>query len=130
MANRESTNKGANALSKDAATTPSAGLPFQPGDLVVHPTHGLGRFSGMRAMGDTPNQQYFQLDYASGDRVFVPADQVDRLTKYVGDEVDVARLTSKESPTRSPYARPSNPNAGRGPAPTPTPTTTPTPSPS
>jgi len=44
------------------------------------------------------------------------------LERYSGDEVDVARLTSKESPSRSPYARPSNPNAAHPPVPVPTPT--------
>ena len=109
-------------------TKANQALPFKPGDLIVHATHGLGRFSGMRTMGEE-NGQYLQLDYASGDRVFVPLENLDRVTKYIGDEVDVARLTSKESPSRSPYARPANPNAGHTSIPTPTPTPTPTPPP-
>lgn len=117
--------KGANQLEKDAVTKANQ-VPFKPGDLVVHATHGLGRFSGMRAMGDA-NGQYLQLDYASGDRVFVPLENLDRITKYAGDEVDVARLTSKESPSRSPYARPANPNAAHPPATPPTATTPTTP---
>jgi transcription-repair coupling factor (superfamily II helicase) len=120
--------KGASTLDKDSVTKSTSAVPFKPGDLVMHATHGLGRFSGMRAMGDADGQ-YLQLDYASGDRVFVPLENLDRITKYVGDEVDVARLTSKESPTRSPYARPANPNAAHGPAAAPTPTPTPTPPP-
>ena len=101
-------------------------VPFKPGDLIVHATHGLGRFSGMKAMGDG-NGQYLQLDYASGDRVFVPLENLDRITKYSGDEVDVVRLTSKESPSRSPYARPANPNAAHPPAQPPAATPTPPP---
>jgi len=77
-------------------TKSNSAMPFKPGELVMHATHGLGRFSGMRAMGDADGQ-YLQLDYASGDRVFVPLEHLERVTKYVGDEVDVARLTSKES---------------------------------
>ena len=80
--------------------------PFQPGELIVHATHGLSRDIGIRLLEaeDGSTAEYFQLDYANGDRVFVPIGQVDRLSKYVGDEVDLARLTAGVE-RRTPYSR-------------------------
>ena len=53
--------------------------------------------------------QYFQLDYAEGHRVFVPVEHVARLSKYVGEEAALARLTTTEQ--RSPYSRSQKPAA-------------------
>lgn len=54
--------------------------------------------------------EYFQLDYANGDRVFVPIAHVGRLDKYLGDEVDLARLTAAAE-RRTPYSRGQKPAA-------------------
>jgi len=59
--------------------------------------------------------QYFQLDYAEGHRVFVPVEHVGRLSKYVGEEAALARLTTSEQ--RSPYSRSQKPAATPTPAP-------------
>jgi len=59
--------------------------------------------------------QYFQLDYAEGHRVFVPVEHVARLSKYVGEEAALARLTTSEQ--RSPYSRSQKPAAAPAPAP-------------
>ena len=59
--------------------------------------------------------QYFQLDYAEGHRVFVPVEHVARLSKYVGEEAALARLTTTEQ--RSPYSRSQKPAATPTPAP-------------
>ncbi|MCB9154771.1 MAG: transcription-repair coupling factor [Caldilineae bacterium] len=56
------------------------------GDYVVHMEHGIGRFVGLMkmAMDDGSEREYLQLDYAMGDRLFVPVHQADRLSRYVG----------------------------------------------
>ena len=59
--------------------------------------------------------QYFQLDYAEGHRVFVPVEHVARLSKYVGEEAALARLTTTAQ--RSPYSRSQKPAATPTPAP-------------
>lgn len=56
---------------------------------------------------DGTSAQYFQLDYAEGHRVFVPVEHVGRLSKYVGEEATLARLTTSEQ--RSPYSRSQKP---------------------
>jgi transcription-repair coupling factor (superfamily II helicase) len=62
-------------------------LDLSPGDFVVHRVHGVARYAGMtrRAIGDA-ERDYLLLEYARGDRLFVPADQVDVVSKYVGGE--------------------------------------------
>ncbi len=68
-------------------------LQLRPGDLVVHEQHGVGRFVEMAqrtVQGAT--REYLVLEYAAskrgqpGDRLFVPTDQLDQITRYVGGE--------------------------------------------
>ncbi|MDR2723181.1 MAG: transcription-repair coupling factor [Cellulomonadaceae bacterium] len=72
-------------------------LQLRAGDFVVHEQHGVGRFIEMvqRTLGAGPNaatREYLVVEYASskrgqpGDRLFVPMDQLDQVTKYVGGE--------------------------------------------
>ncbi|MER2600579.1 MAG: transcription-repair coupling factor [Caldilineales bacterium] len=57
-----------------------------PGDFVVHMEHGIGQFAGLihMPMDDGALREYLQVDYAMGDRLFVPVHQADRLSRYVG----------------------------------------------
>jgi transcription-repair coupling factor (superfamily II helicase) len=60
-------------------------LEFEPGDLIVHVDHGIGRFTGMRLMGeDGQEREYMQLEYAEGDKLYVPVEHLERVQKYVG----------------------------------------------
>jgi transcription-repair coupling factor (superfamily II helicase) len=72
-------------------------LALRPGDYVVHEQHGVGRFVELtaRTIGSGPaagTREYLVLEYAAakkgqpGDRLWVPTDQLDQLTKYVGGE--------------------------------------------
>ena len=67
-------------------------LDLEAGDAVVHRTHGVGRFVGMvtreitTPSGDVAKRDYVELEYAKGDRLFVPSDQVDAVAKYQGGE--------------------------------------------
>ncbi|WP_460632538.1 transcription-repair coupling factor [Leifsonia lichenia] len=75
-------------------------LALKPGDFVVHQTHGIGKFveltqrevsSGGRNAVKS-KREYLVLEYAPskrgypGDKLFVPTDQLDLLTRYVGGE--------------------------------------------
>jgi transcription-repair coupling factor (superfamily II helicase) len=56
-----------------------------PGDYAVHVDHGIGRFVGMRKLClDLAEREYLTLEYAAGDLLYVPTDQSDRVTHYVG----------------------------------------------
>jgi transcription-repair coupling factor (superfamily II helicase) len=67
---------------------------LQPGDYVVHSQHGIGRFVEMRerTVGGA-TREYLVLEYASAkrgqpaDRLFVPTDALDEISRYVGGEV-------------------------------------------
>jgi len=67
---------------------------FSPGDYVVHATHGIAYFREMmrkEVLGS--ERDYLVLEYARGDRLYVPADQIDRVTKYVGPDGAAPRVT-------------------------------------
>jgi len=56
-----------------------------PGDLVVHTHHGVGRFEGIRKMPvDGVEKDYIKIAYAGGDSLYVPATQLDLVSKYIG----------------------------------------------
>ncbi len=58
---------------------------LEPGDLVVHVDHGIARYVGMtqREYGGA-TKEYLQLDFAGDDKIFLPADQIGRITRYSG----------------------------------------------
>jgi transcription-repair coupling factor (superfamily II helicase) len=60
---------------------------LKPGDYVVHYHHGVGRYGGMvqRSIGGI-ERDYLLLEYKSGDRLYVPSDQIDAVRHYVGGE--------------------------------------------
>jgi transcription-repair coupling factor (superfamily II helicase) len=68
-------------------------LALRPGDHVVHEQHGVGRFVEMmqRTVGGA-TREYLVIEYAPskrgqpGDRLYVPTDQLDQVTRYVGGE--------------------------------------------
>jgi transcription-repair coupling factor (superfamily II helicase) len=58
-----------------------------PGDYAVHRVHGVGRYTGMaRRVVAAAERDYLLLEYAAGDRLYVPAEQVDVVSRYVGGE--------------------------------------------
>jgi len=71
-----------------------------PGDYVVHMEHGIGHFEGMTQKEvDGTNREYLELTYAEGDKLFVPVDQADKLSKFVyeeGQEPILTRLGTNE----------------------------------
>ena len=69
-------------------------FPFKPGDYVVHSTHGIALFSAIvRQEVGGRERDYFLLEYADGDKLYVPLEQVDRITRYVGPDGSNPRLT-------------------------------------
>jgi transcription-repair coupling factor (superfamily II helicase) len=58
-----------------------------PGDFAVHRVHGVGQYIGMvRRAVAAAERDYLLLEYAAGDRLYVPAEQVDVVSRYVGGE--------------------------------------------
>lgn len=72
----------------------SVTFPFKPGDYVVHAKHGIAYFKEIvREEAAGKMRDYFLLEYAHGDKLYVPFEQVDRLTRYVGPDGAAPRLT-------------------------------------
>ncbi len=56
-----------------------------PGDLVVHENYGIGRFVAMEQMRiDGAVKDYVKIAYQGSDTLFVPATQLDMVSKYIG----------------------------------------------
>ncbi|MCI0346608.1 MAG: transcription-repair coupling factor [Chloroflexi bacterium] len=59
-----------------------------PGDLVVHIDHGIARYERMlrRSSGVGDERDYLELSFAAADKIFVPVEQIARVTRYAGAE--------------------------------------------
>ena len=76
-----------------------------PGDFAVHRIHGVGRYTGIvhRELAGS-ERDYLVLEYAKGDKLYVPSDAVGMVARYIGGDVprvhrmggtDWARATAK-----------------------------------
>ncbi len=87
------------SLTKDNRRMPSKRrnaidpITLKPGDYVVHEQHGVGKYVEMvRRTINGGEREYLIIEYAPskrgqpGDRLFVPTDSLDQVTKYVGGE--------------------------------------------
>ncbi len=90
---------GQKAAGKDGARMPARRrktidpLTLEAGDYIVHEQHGVGRYIEMvqrTVQGAT--REYLVVEYAPakrgqpGDRLYIPTDQLEQITKYVGGE--------------------------------------------
>lgn len=70
------------------------------GDYVVHSTHGIAVYAGLQRREVAGIiRDYAVLEYAGGDRLFVPTDQLDRITKFIGSAGEapaISRLGGSE----------------------------------
>jgi transcription-repair coupling factor (superfamily II helicase) len=64
-----------------------------PGDLVVHIEHGIGRYIGLVKLDfEGVEREYLAVAYANDDKLYVPIHQADRLARYVGIDDGLPRL--------------------------------------
>lgn len=69
------------------------------GDYVVHTVHGIARYEGLRTLTvDKITRDYIMLQYAGSDALYIPVDQLDRVSKYAGagENVKLSSMTSKD----------------------------------
>lgn len=64
---------------------------LKPGDLVVHVDHGVGRYEGLRTL-DLAGAAHdcLELGYAKGDKIFLPVENIDLISRYGSEEADTA----------------------------------------
>ncbi len=60
-------------------------LDLSPGDYVVHEAHGIGRYMGLETLTiDGVTRDYVSIQYAGTDKLFLPCDRLDAVSKYIG----------------------------------------------
>ncbi len=60
---------------------------LSPGDLVVHIHHGIGLYRGLERLDISGgDRDYLHLEYAQGDTLYVPTDQIALVQRYIGVE--------------------------------------------
>ncbi|HEU65057.1 MAG TPA: DEAD/DEAH box helicase, partial [Chloroflexi bacterium] len=70
-----------------------------PGDYVVHVDHGIARFHGLNMMSsDGMEREYLVLEYAAGDRLYVPTERIDRVSRYIGAGDQAPHLSRLRTP--------------------------------
>jgi len=70
-----------------------------PGDYVVHVDHGIARFHGLARMSsDGVEREYLVLEYAAGDRLYVPTERIDRVSRYIGAGDQAPHLSRLRTP--------------------------------
>ena len=58
---------------------------IEPGDVVVHATHGIGRYHGMTLLErDSAKQEFLKIEYADKAYLYVPVTQIEQVQKYAG----------------------------------------------
>lgn len=63
------------------------------GDYVVHAIHGIGKYTGLKTVEiDGIHRDFIEIAYAGTDRLLLPADNLDQLQKYIGNEGGTPRL--------------------------------------
>ncbi len=68
-------------------------MSLRPGNYLVHVDHGIGIYRGLtRLVVDGHETDCLHIDYAMGDRLFIPADQLHLLQKYVAEEGRVPNM--------------------------------------
>jgi transcription-repair coupling factor (superfamily II helicase) len=74
----------------EAALTWSSFGQLKNGDLVVHQDHGIGRYGGLCKMEiEQKVNDFVVIEYVGNDRLYIPADRISVLQKYIGaDEAD------------------------------------------
>ncbi len=59
------------------------------GDYVVHEVHGIGQYMGIENLTiDGVSRDYINIRYAGSDRLFLPVDKLDMVSKYIGAHSD------------------------------------------
>ena len=73
---------------------------LEPGDVVVHVDHGVARYDGLvrrAAAGGTEERDFLELHFAEKGRMWVPVEQIERVSRYAGgDHPQLSKLGGGE----------------------------------
>ncbi len=93
----ETTDNSIELTRNEKADISSSKMP-DPGDLVVHLSHGIGRFVGLKQLNTfVGTSDCLEISYKDESKVFVPIENMDLVSKYFGpDDRDIDSLNSKK----------------------------------
>jgi len=67
---------------------------LQIGDYIVHNTHGIGRYIGIKTISKNGlSKDYIQLEYKDNDKLYIPVEKIDLISKYSSGEGYVPKLS-------------------------------------
>lgn len=81
-------------------TSPAETYDLVPGDMVVHLNNGIGRYLGMEKHVNhlgVPSE-FFLIEYAENAKLYVPLNQANLITKYVGSHEEIPKMHALGSP--------------------------------
>ena len=62
---------------------------LEVGDVVVHETYGIGRYTGIENLTTAGvSRDYIGIQYAGSDKLFIPVEKLDMVSKYIGAHAD------------------------------------------
>jgi transcription-repair coupling factor (superfamily II helicase) len=59
-------------------------LELRDGDYVVHLSHGIGRYRGLKLLGEQDGEEHLEIEFQGGTKVYVPCSKIELVQKYVG----------------------------------------------
>lgn len=63
------------------------------GDYVVHGSHGIGKYEGLHTIiKNGIKKDYLTVEYQGGDKLYIPVEKLDLITKYSGKEGTIPKL--------------------------------------
>ena len=66
---------------------------LEKGDFVVHIAHGIGRYEGLKTIEKNGvKKDYLTVEYQGGDKLYIPVEKIDIITKYSGKEGVIPKL--------------------------------------
>lgn len=87
---KKNKNKNIDTLQMEILTS------LREGDFVVHFDHGIGKFVGIKQIEiDQNKREYLEIHYLEGDKLFVPIDQADKVSRFIGGEGDTQPRLSR-----------------------------------
>ena len=63
------------------------------GDYIVHETHGIGRYLGLKTISKNGiKKDYIMIEYQDGDKLYIPVEKIDLISKYAGKDMIIPKL--------------------------------------
>ncbi len=68
------------------------------GDYIVHSMYGIGRYTGIKTLNKNGfNKDYLQLEYKGGDKLYIPVEKIELISKYSSNECATPKINSLNS---------------------------------